>query len=425
MKSDIQKYINLIKKNIYGDLQGMCREAGNPFVYPFLAPGSEAYADVLWDWDSWLSNIALRQILVDAGGRSSIDDLKKYERGCIQNSLELCGIDGWIPVYISRGQNIAELKPKNIYAVNMHKPTLAQHAAFLVQQDGDVEWMRKSIHKLQYFLNNYRNHSRHLQTGLYFWQNDACVGVDNDPCSYYRPERSCGSIYLNCLMMRELQAADYLFQKLGLNEVALQFEKDAESLRDSIQEHCWDEKDGFYYSVDLNLRPLLNEEEYSLHSGYPRDYHCLIQRLGVWSGFLALWAGVATPEQAERIVVENYRDERTFNAPFGVRTLSALEKMYNLRASGNPSSWLGPVWGVSNYMTFRGLMLYGFDKDARDLAEKTIKLFGRDFERFGALHEYYQPENGEPILNRDFQNWNYLVVNMIAWLEGRTVVSEF
>ena len=83
------------------------------------------------------------------------------------------------------------------------------------------------------------------------------------------------------------------------------------------------------------------------------------------------------------------------------------------------------MWGVTNYLTFRGLVRYGFTEDARSLAEKTIVLFGRDFERFGALHEYYQPDNGEPILNRGFQNWNYLVLNMIAWLEGRPVVTEF
>jgi hypothetical protein len=43
-------------------------------------------------------------------------------------------------------------------------------------------------------------------------------------------------------------------------------------------------------------------------------------------------------------------------------------------------------------MTFRGLVKYGFDADARSLAEKMITLFGRDLERFGALHEYYQPD---------------------------------
>jgi putative isomerase len=61
----------------------------------------------------------------------------------------------------------------------------------------------------------------------------------------------------------------------------------------------------------------------------------------------------------------------------------------------------------------------------RELAIKTIRLFGRDFERFGALHEYYQPENGEPILNRGFQNWNYLILNMINWLENTATVEEF
>jgi putative isomerase len=138
-----------------------------------------------------------------------------------------------------------------------------------------------------------------------------------------------------------------------------------------------------------------------------------------------MWAGIATPEQAQRMVREHLLDPRTFCAPFGVRTLSRLEKMYNLRASGNPSSWLGPIWGISNYLTFRGLVRYGFEAEARELACKTIRLFGRDLEQHGGLHEYYQPENGAPILNLGFQNWNYLVLNMMAWLKGESVVEEF
>jgi putative isomerase len=68
---------------------------------------------------------------------------------------------------------------------------------------------------------------------------------------------------------------------------------------------------------------------------------------------------------------------------------------------------------------------YGFTSEAQELAEKTVCLFGRDFERFGGLHEYYQPENGEPILNLGFQNWNFLVLNMANWLEGKPAVWEF
>lgn len=142
-------------------------------------------------------------------------------------------------------------------------------------------------------------------------------------------------------MVCELESATYLADCLRLDAVAGHLQTDRNSLVDAIHEHCWDERDGFYYSVDLNLRPA---ETTGLHAGAPRHWDCLIQRIGVWSGFLVLKAGIANSQQAERIV-QHYRDPRTFHAPFGVRTLSKLEKMYSIRASGNPSSWLGPVWG--------------------------------------------------------------------------------
>lgn len=423
MSDEIKKYMEIIKKYCHADYKGMLREAGGTCTYPFLTPGSQQYGDVLWDWDSWLSNVALRQILMEIGDEEENVKAQEYERGCVLNYLSWGGMDGWIPIVVDRYTNLGEYKPKDIYSTNMHKPVLAQHAAFLTRLgNDDAEWLRDKFYYLQTFVNNYRNHHKH-SCGLYFWQNDHAIGVDNDPCTYFRPARSSGSIYLNCLMYKELEAVAYLCNCLKLDEIGAQYKKDAQKLKAAILEHCWDEKDGFFYSVDLNLLPNTNVR--GIHFGQPRDWDCLIQRIGVWSGFMALWAGIATKEQAERIVAENYRDTRTFHAPFGVRTLSKLEKMYNLRASGNPSSWLGPIWGISNYMTFRGLVKYGFVDDAKELAEKTVKLFGRDLERFGALHEYYQPENGEPILNRGFQNWNLLVLNMIAWLEGKEAVEEF
>lgn len=421
LETGVQAEIALIRKYLLSGYEAMYREAGGQLPFAFLTPGSESYDDVLWDWDSWLSNVALRQILAEEASAEESKRAQRYERGCILNFLHFGSADGWLPILIHRNEPPA--KPVALHTHNLHKPVLAQHAAFLVKlAGGDAEWLRKSFFSLQAFINCYRNHHRH-STGLYYWQNDCAIGVDNDPCTYYRPPGSSGSIYLNCLMLKELEAMVYLCNCLRLNEVAEHHRKDAAELKQAIIEHCWDERDGFFYSVDLNLLPIDHSE--SLHSGQVRDWHCLIQRIGVWSGFMALWAGVATPEQAERVVTEHYLNPKTFNAPFGVRTLSKMEKMYNVRGSGNPSSWLGPIWGISNYVTFRGLVKYGFDDEARELALKTIHLFGRDFERFGALHEYYQPENGEPILNRGFQNWNYLVLNMINWLEGREPVEEF
>ena len=129
-----------------------------------------------------------------------------------------------------------------------------------------------------------------------------------------------------------------------------------------------------------------------------------------------MWAGIATPEQAERMVKENLLDEKAFWAPYGVRTLSKYEKMYMIKKTGNPSCWLGPIWGISNYMVFDGLVKYGFIAEAKELATKTLELFGRDIAQCGELHEYYDPETGEGVNNPGFQNWNLFAIKMGQWL---------
>ncbi|MDD2617413.1 MAG: trehalase family glycosidase [Bacteroidales bacterium] len=432
---NIGKYKEICRTYIYKEMKGMYREAGGSLPYPFLAPGSNQYLDMLWDWDSWLSNVALRQILLEKGREKDRDEALKYEQGCVLNALSYGGMDGWIPIWIERDTPSREemLSTRNPWKSNMHKPCLAQHAAFIVKnRKGDAEWLRESFYYLQAFVNKYLNFHRHQPTGLMYWETDEAIGVDNDPSTFYRPDASSGSIFLNCLMYKELQAMDYLAQCLSLNEIASFYNKEAQELLENIREHCWDPRDGFYYSVDLNLRPLekpdidsMEAGKLYLHTGQPRSYHCLIQRFSVWSGFMALWSGAASKEQAALMVERHFHDSTSFNSASGIRSLSPLEKMYDTRGSGNPSSWLGPVWINVNYLVFRGLVNYGYEDEARELAEKTILLLGRDIERFGAMHEYYLPENGEPVLNRGFQNWNFLVLNMAAWLDGKEVIWEF
>jgi putative isomerase len=344
-------------------------------------------------------------------------------------------MDGWIPIWIERNAPGREemLSTRNPWKSNMHKPTLAQHAAFIVKNmNGDAEWLRDDFYTLQAFVSKYLNFHRHPATGLIYWETDEAIGVDNDPSTFYRPYGSSGSIFLNALMYKELRATSYLAGCLNLPDIAKYFGREADKLLEKIREHCWDPRDGFYYSVDLNLRPVekpdiksLQPGKLYLHVGQPRTYDCLIQRFSVWSGFMAMWANIATPQQAKMMVEKHFHDTTSFNAPAGIRTLSPLEKMYDTRASGNPSSWLGPIWINVNYLVFRGLINYGYYNEAKELAEKTILLLGRDFERFGALHEYYLPDNGEPVLNKGFQNWNFLVLNMAAWLDNKTVVTEF
>ena len=60
-----------------------------------------------------------------------------------------------------------------------------------------------------------------------------------------------------------------------------------------------------------------------------------------------LWAGIATPQQAQEIVARQYLDTTLFCCPAGVRSLSPLEKMYNTKASGTPRRGRGRYGYVS------------------------------------------------------------------------------
>lgn len=408
MNSEIREYGSLITEYAKQNYRKMFREPDGLLKYKFIVPGS-GYTNSLWDWDSWLTDIALRQL-------NGEDDISEYEKGCILNFIDFVDKDGRVPISIMPDHTI----PKFVEGVetNIHKPCLAQHALFVCEQIGDFEWLKDGSANMERYIGFYINKCKH-ESGLYYWIDDCAIGVDNDPCTFYRPKCSSGSIYLNCLMFKELEAMALISEKLGFTEKAELYKAGAEELKLAVREHCWDERDGFYYSVDLNLLPI-NPDSW-LHRGCPRHWNLLIQRIGVWSGFLAMWAGIATKEQAERMVNEHYFNKDTFNAPYGIRTLSKLEKMYLITKSGNPSDWLGPIWGISNYMTFEGLKNYGFNDAAKELAEKTITLFGRDIKQNGEPHEYYDPETGEGITHPGFQNWNLLSIKMADWLNKNDI----
>lgn len=398
---------NTIQEYALQNYKKMLREPEGNLKYKFLVPGS-VYAQQLWDWDSWLANVAIRQF--------AKDDIREYERGCILNFLEYIDEQGRIPVVIKPDTMGPDY---NKMVANVHKPCLAQHAAFIIQQQQDAEWLRRYFEKMLRFVDYYTEHCRH-SCGLYYWINDMAIGVDNDPCTFYRPQNSSGSIYLNCLMYKELEAVCYIGKRLGVD--VTKYEAEKEHLKTAVQNLCYDERDRFFYSVDLNLMPI--DPSKGVHSGAPRTWECLIQRIGVWSGLMALWSGIATPEQADKVVKRLLADDSIW-AKYGIRSLAKYEKMYSVEATHNPSCWLGPVWGIANYMTFRGLVKYGYREEATELARKTITMLREDIKQCGEMHEYYHPDTGEPIMNPGFQNWNLLAVNMQAWLEGGDVVEEF
>ncbi len=422
LPTEVAAAIPVLREFLARDYRAQFRPAGGNMAHPFCTPGSAQYSDQLWDWDSYFVCIALRQIIRDAEDPSLADEYALHEKGTVLNWLPHIGMSGHIPVVMRRDEPLH--RPEPIHSENMHKPFLVQKAVFISEQTGDYEWLREDCYKLQCFINAYLNHHRHAPTGLVYAKSDAGSIGDDDPCFFGRPPGTCAPLYLNVPLYRELLALARTCERLGLADTAPTYRHQAASLREAIEREMWDDWLGLYFNVDIGMAPYEPPDRpWSLHVGAPRSWNSLLQRIGVWTCFLPLWAGIPSQEQADRMIV-HLRDPETFRARFGIRTLSKREKQYAIQATGNPSNWRGPVWPIVNYIIWQGLLNYGYHDDARRLAEDTILLLAGDVKRNGGMHEYYEPDTGQAMLNKGFLNWNCLVANMIAWIEGRPVVAD-
>ena len=111
----VKEYQQLIKQHVYADYKQMFRKpSGNALIYPYITPGSKSYDNVLWDWDSWLSDVALRQILEDIGTENDLQEAFEYEQGCVLNYLAYTSPeDGYMPMVIDGKTNPDIIKPKD------------------------------------------------------------------------------------------------------------------------------------------------------------------------------------------------------------------------------------------------------------------------------------------------------------------------
>jgi putative isomerase len=59
--SKLNEYKELIKKYSKDSYHQLMRTPMKRLKYPFIVPGA-MYQYQLWDWDSWLTDVAIRQI---------------------------------------------------------------------------------------------------------------------------------------------------------------------------------------------------------------------------------------------------------------------------------------------------------------------------------------------------------------------------
>jgi Glycogen debranching enzyme len=418
-----KRYESLIRSYVLQNAGQTLKPANAYLRYPFIDPGS-VYDGNLWDWDSFWAAYALFDITGADNGQLPAEKVLECARGNILNFFDNQLDDGYIPMMIEKTdlpEPYLNLQHKQGVRMNMLKPFLCRQIALISGVQGDYAWISPYIDRLELYFTCYDKGYYNGSCGLYVFANDIMIGVDNDPATFGKPADSSASIYLNTFMVLELKAMAKILKACGRETRAGDYLKKADELSAAIQRECWDPRDQFFYTVDVDIKTRAYDW---FHKGLGVFWKTLPIKIRVWSGFLPLYAGIATREQAEALV-RHLNDPQTFCGDYGIRSLARDEKMYNLEATNNPSNWLGPLWIIVQYIVYRGLVNYGYDDEAKKIAEKTILLLGGDIEKTGTLHEYYVPETGEPVMNGGFLNWNLLVVNMLDELAGKPSIERF
>ena len=130
------------------------------------------------------------------------------------------------------------------------------------------------------------------------------------------------------------------------------------------------------------------------------------------------------PEDKLKDFVAHLENDKEFNRPFRVPSLSADNKYYD--KDGN--YWCGGVWAPTNYMVLKGLSENNYHDLAFDIANNCVNNVVEVFEKTGTVWENYAPEskNHGSIAKSDFVGWSGLfpISMLIEYVFGIKVNAE-
>ncbi len=184
-----------------------------------------------------------------------------------------------------------------------------------------------------------------------------------DPSNRYGPFSadiiSYNPVCLNSLLYRLETGAAEIMQTIGRATDAAQWLKRADTRRAQINRLMWDDKDGLYYDYNFAEKR--------------------VRRYPFVTTFYPLWAGVATREQAARVVA---------NLPLFERAGGLLT---STTVSG--SQWDAPFgWGNLQMLAVEGLRRYGYNKEADRVSANFLSMVLKEFIAHNTIVEKYDVE---------------------------------
>jgi alpha,alpha-trehalase len=163
-------------------------------------------------------------------------------------------------------------------------------------------------------------------------------------------------VCLNSLLYLMEQQTAQILDELGKTGESGKWRTLAQQRADRINKLMWDEKDGLYYDYDFVNKRV-------------RHYPFL-------TTFYPLWAGIASKEQAARIV----KNLPLFERKGGLRT--------STYASGN--QWDSPFgWAPLQMIAVDGLRRYGYNSDAERISLEFLGTVKRSYQQQGFIVEKY------------------------------------
>ena len=157
---------------------------------------------------------------------------------------------------------------------------------------------------------------------------------------------------------------------LGKDSEGVCFAETAANLKQFIQDELFDNETGFFHDI------------WSV--GRPEKRHLAYE--GMWP----VVVGVATVEQANRVIDENLLNPDRFFTKHPISTVAKCDPKFELRF------WRGGSLNSMAYWAARGCMSYSRFDATVQILEAALDDSAAQFERTGTIWEFYHPFGGRP-----------------------------
>jgi putative isomerase len=186
---------------------------------------------------------------------------------------------------------------------------------------------------------------------------------------------------LNAFLVAEKRYLAQMAEMLNKPKEAQTYEDEAMKVAAFIRDNMYDAVTGFFYDVDIATKKML------------------ASRGKGPEGWIVLWAGVATQEQASAVKA-SLMDTAQFNTKVPFPTAAKDNPRFDPKGYWRGPVWLSPVW-----FGLKGLRNYGFDTEAQQLALKVLENADGLSEKGCPIRENYHPVTGEGLSCYNF-SWS-------------------